>query len=59
MNDMNDKEKIAEADKEKQKEVLRLVDKLAKMIRYDQKRKRILMGNYQGMIEHIKKILEK
>ena len=45
-------------DEEKQKEVLRLVDELAKRIRYDQKRKKILMGNYQGRIEYIKKILE-
>ena len=64
---MDDKEKIFIAEKppqgltdeEKQKEALRLVGKLAEMIRQDRKRKKILMGNYQSMIEYIKKILEK
>jgi len=45
-------------DEERQKEALRLVGKLAEMIRQDRKRKKILMGNYQSMIEYIKKILE-
>ena len=45
-------------DEEKQKEALRLVGLLAKTIREDRKRKKILMGNYQSRIDRIKKILE-
>ena len=48
---MNDEEKIEEA--------LRHLDKLAKMIRHDQKRKRFLLGNYQSRLMTIKEILEK
>ena len=45
-------------DEEKVKEALRHLDKLAEMIRYDQKRKRILFGNYQSRLETIKEILD-
>ena len=45
-------------DEEKVKEALRHLDELAKMIRYDQKRKRILFGNYQSRLETIKEILD-
>ena len=45
-------------DEEKVKEALRHLDKLAKMMRYDQKRKKILFGNYQSRLELIKEILD-
>ena len=45
-------------DEERTTEALRHIDALAKMIRNDQKRKRILMGNYQSRIETIKEILD-
>ena len=45
-------------DEERTTEALRHIDALAKMIRNDQKRKRILMGNYQSRIETIREILD-
>ena len=50
--------KMTLTDEEKVKEALRHLDKLAEMIRYDQKRKRILFGNYQSRLETIKEILD-
>ena len=45
-------------DDEKMKESLRLLDKLAKMIRYDQKRKKFLLGNYQSYLITIEEFLD-
>ena len=45
-------------DEERTTEALRHIDKLAKMIRNDQKRKRNLKGNYQSSIETIRGILD-
>ena len=39
--------------------ILFSIEQLAKMIRYDQKRKKILFGNYQSRIVTIREMLEK
>ena len=44
-------------DEERTTEALRCIDKLVKMIRNDQKKKRCLKGNYQSRLETIKEIL--
>ena len=49
---------MTQTDVERTTEVLRHIDKLAKIIRSDQKRKRNLFGNYQSRIETIKEILD-
>ena len=50
--------KMTLTDEERTTEALRCIDKLAKMIRNDQKKKRCLKGNYQSRLETIKEILD-
>ena len=45
-------------DEERTTEALRCIDKLAKMIRNDQKKKRCLKGNYQSRLKTIEEILD-
>ena len=49
---------MTRTDEERTTEVLRRIDKLAKIIRSDQKKKRCLKGNYQSRLETIREILD-
>jgi hypothetical protein len=44
---------------EKIASILFSVEQLAKMIRYDQKRKKILFGNYASRIDTIREMIDK